>query len=59
MNAIDRYRDVGLLILRVGFGLSYIYFHGSYKLAGGPEFWADNGEAMPTSGSPSATQSGD
>ena len=43
---LEKCRDIGLLILRVGFGLSYIYFHGSYKLAGGPEFWAGNGEAM-------------
>jgi len=46
VNVGDKYKDIGLLIVRVGFGLSYIYFHGSYKLAGGPEFWAGNGEAM-------------
>lgn len=46
MNLLDRHRDLGLLILRVGFGLSYIYFHGSYKITGGPEFWAGNGEVM-------------
>ncbi len=37
--------DLGLLILRAGFGVLFI-FHGYPKLAGGPETWARYGEAM-------------
>ena len=33
---MDRYRDLGLLILRTGFGLSFFWYHGYPKLAGGP-----------------------
>jgi putative oxidoreductase len=43
---MDRYRDTGLLILRVGFGLSFFWYHGYPKLAGGPAAWARTGDAM-------------
>ena len=43
---MDRYRDLGLLILRVGFGLSFFWYHGYPKLAGGPETWARIGDAV-------------
>jgi len=45
-NALDKYRDIGLLVLRLGFGLGFIYFHGWDKLTGGPERWAGVGGAM-------------
>ena len=38
-SRLDRYRDIGMLILRVGVGLSFVA-HGWPKLAGGPERWA-------------------
>ena len=41
----NRYRDKGLLILRVGIGISFM-FHGYPKLAGGPEKWAKLGKAL-------------
>ena len=41
-----RWRDVGLLVLRVGFGIGFLYFHGWGKLTGGPERWADVGSAV-------------
>lgn len=41
---LDRYRDIGLLILRVGIGLAFIFFHGMGKLFDGPERWATLGE---------------
>jgi len=47
---MDRYRDLGLLILRVGFGLSFFWYHGYPKLAGGTEAWARTGEAVSTIG---------
>lgn len=37
---LDQYRDHGLLLLRLGLGLAFLYFHGVPKLLGGPERWA-------------------
>ena len=45
-TALDKYRDVGLLIVRLGIGLGFIYFHGWGKLTAGPERWAGVGSAM-------------
>lgn len=45
-KALEKYRDVGLLVVRLGFGLGFIYFHGWAKLTGGPELWAGVGGAM-------------
>jgi putative oxidoreductase len=44
-NFFDRYRDLGLLILRVGVGAAFIA-HGWPKLMAGPETWAGLGGAM-------------
>jgi putative oxidoreductase len=38
LNQWDRFRDQGLLILRVGLGIMFIY-HGWPKIIGGPHFW--------------------
>jgi len=43
---VDKYRDLGLLILRLGFGLAFVWYHGLPKLMGGPEGWARTGDAM-------------
>jgi putative oxidoreductase len=43
---MDKYRDVGLLILRVGFGLAFVWYHGYPKLAGGPPTWTAIGDAV-------------
>lgn len=40
-----RFRDFGLLILRAGIGIMFI-LHGLPKLMGGPEKWAQVGQAM-------------
>ncbi|MBF9254095.1 DoxX family protein [Pontibacter sp. 172403-2] len=40
-----RYRDTGLLLLRLGVGIAFI-LHGWPKLAGGPESWAQIGQSM-------------
>lgn len=45
-NAFEKYRDLGLLILRLGVGLSYMYFHGWGKISGGPETWLRYGGNM-------------
>ncbi len=44
-HSLDKYRDIGLLILRVGLGIS-LFFHGYPKLEGGPELWAKLGGAL-------------
>ena len=45
-NALDKYRDLGLLIVRLGIGLGFVYFHGWDKLSDGPERWAEVGGTM-------------
>src|SRR5680860_463888 len=42
----DRWIDIGLLVLRLGFGLGFVYFHGWDKLMGGPERWAGVGASV-------------
>ncbi|MBA3647842.1 MAG: DoxX family protein [Chitinophagales bacterium] len=39
-------KDLGLLILRVGLGLSYLLGHGFLKLKGGTETWTHIGSNM-------------
>ena len=43
---MDKYRDLGLLILRVGFGLAFVWYHGYPKLSGGPATWTAIGDAV-------------
>jgi putative oxidoreductase len=43
---MDRHRDLGLLILRIGFGLAFFWYHGYPKLAAGPDAWARTGDAV-------------
>lgn len=40
------YTDLGLLILRLGIGLSMLLFHGWGKISGGPERWEGIGGQM-------------
>jgi len=42
---LDKYRDLGLLILRLGIGAMFIY-HGTPKILGGPQMWVKVGGAM-------------
>jgi putative oxidoreductase len=39
-------KDLGLLIVRLGVGLSVLLFHGWGKITGGPELWTKLGGAM-------------
>ena len=43
---LDKHRDLGLLVVRVGFGLGFIWYHGWAKITAGPEAWARYGGAM-------------
>jgi putative oxidoreductase len=45
LTFLSRYRDLGLLILRLGLGVMFIV-HGGPKLMGGPEMWTGVGSAM-------------
>ncbi len=47
---LERYRDHGLLVLRLGFGGAFIWYHGWPKLIGGPERWEQTGLAMASLG---------
>lgn len=42
----NRLTDIGLLFIRIGIGLSYIFIHGWAKIAGGPERWEKIGGAV-------------
>ena len=45
LSSLTRYRDAGLLLLRLGLGAMMV-FHGLPKLLGGPERWEGVGGAM-------------
>ena len=49
LTFLNKYRDVGLLILRIGLGGMFL-FHGAPKIIGGPEKWEQLGMAMATFG---------
>lgn len=38
--------DIGLLLIRLGFGLGFLYYHGWSKLVGGPERWTGVGDVL-------------
>jgi len=44
LDILNTYRDLGLLILRIGIGFMFV-LHGYPKITGGPEFWAQIGAA--------------
>ncbi len=45
LRFLDKYRDIGLLILRVGIGIMFM-IHGLPKLIAGPEKWMIFGGSM-------------
>ena len=46
MDNLFKYSDAGLLLFRLGFGLTFLFFHGWEKLVGGPESWASLGSTL-------------
>ncbi len=49
LTALNKYKDFGLLILRIGIGGMFI-FHGAPKMFGGPERWEMIGASMASVG---------
>jgi putative oxidoreductase len=49
LKFLGKYRDTGLLVIRLGLGFMFC-LHGLPKLAGGPKLWAMLGKAMATVG---------
>lgn len=45
LKFLGKYRDTGLLIMRLGLGAAFI-IHGLPKLAGGPKVWTSLGKSM-------------
>lgn len=45
LSGLDRYRDYGILLIRVGLGIMFMY-HGYPKITGGIETWVKIGAAM-------------
>lgn len=45
LTSLDKYRDIGLLILRIGIGISFM-MHGFPKITGGKETWTMLGGSM-------------
>ncbi len=45
LTFLNKYRNIGLLILRVGIGVMFI-FHGFPKITGGPAMWTKLGATM-------------
>jgi len=46
LTSLTKFRDWGLLFLRVALGAFYIYAHGWHKLAGGVHAWHGLGSAV-------------
>jgi len=51
-TSLDKFRDTGLLILRVGIGFMFVWAHGWAKINGGPEQWEQLGGAIGALGVP-------
>ena len=49
LRFLDKYRDIGLLVLRTGIGGMFI-MHGLPKLMGGPDKWMMLGGVMKSLG---------
>jgi putative oxidoreductase len=45
-NFFDRNRDIGILFIRVGIGLAFVFVYGEAKMFAGPEMWTKLGAAM-------------
>jgi putative oxidoreductase len=46
LKSLSKYKDFGILLLRAGLGVMFMYAHGSAKLFAGPDRWAAVGGTM-------------
>lgn len=45
-TGLSKYREAGLLLMRVGLGLMFLLVHGGPKMMGGPGTWEKYGHTM-------------
>ncbi|MBK8550321.1 MAG: DoxX family protein [Ignavibacteria bacterium] len=45
-NSLSRFSDYGILLLRIGVGLIFIFIHGLGKITAGPDLWKRLGGSM-------------
>jgi putative oxidoreductase len=45
-NFVEKYRDFGLLFIRIGIGIAFVFTYGMMKIQAGPEMWTMIGSAM-------------
>ncbi len=45
-NFLKKHSDAGILFMRIGIGISYVFVYGLMKIQGGPEMWVLIGSAM-------------
>ena len=50
LTFLNKHKDLGLLVVRIGLGLAFLLIHGLPKLQGGPERWQALGASMSTLG---------
>jgi putative oxidoreductase len=43
---LEKHTDIGILLLRVGVGLGFVFVHGWGKISAGPELWVKIGGSM-------------
>lgn len=46
LSKLGKLRNTGLLLIRIGVGVSFIFLHGFPKLTGGPDTWQAVGQSM-------------
>lgn len=45
-NFVEKYRDFGLLFIRIGIGVAFVFTYGLMKIQAGPQMWAMLGSTM-------------
>jgi len=58
-NFLEKNKDIGILVLRLGVGIAYTFVYGLPKVEGGSEFWINLGTAMSNLGINFTQLSGD
>ncbi len=46
VNFFNRNRDIGILFIRLGIGLAFVFVYGEAKMFAGPDLWTKLGGAM-------------